>query len=107
MGSRSRSLSGWGAKWGMEGTRLHPLCSREHLNFLSGTPDCLTDCKITFFTSCLGSRSSRMRAEITYSISSSGPKSLRVVLHATSPSVESLDTRLKMAAGKAERNRNL
>lgn len=48
-----------------------------------------------------------MRAEITYSISSSGPKSLRVVLHATSPSVESLDTRLKMAAGKAERNRNL
>lgn len=27
------------------GTRLHPLCSPEHLNFLSGTADCMTDCK--------------------------------------------------------------
>lgn len=74
--------AGWG--WG-EGTRLHPLCSSEHLNFLLGTPDCMADCKITFFTNCLGPSNSGMRAETMYNTLISGYKSPRVPLQAYFP----------------------
>lgn len=64
-----------------KGTRLHPLCSSKHLNFLSGTPDY----KITFFTNCLGSSNSGMQAEIMHNTLSSSHRSPHVSLHAYFP----------------------